>query len=104
MQRVLKRLPDRADDKAAHQAAIAKAHLRLGGMDVDVDVAGVAFNEECDDGVAVAREIVEIGGAQGAGEQFVAHGAAVDVEILRRRVALAEGRKSGKAAEANPLP
>ena len=103
MQRGFERLFDRADDQAAHQTAIAKAHLGLGGMDVDVDLPRVAGDEQDRDGMAALREIVEIGGAQGAGDQLVAGGAGVDEEILRQRVGLVEGRQADIAGEAHAL-
>ncbi len=50
----------------AHQAGIAEAHLELGRMHVDVELAGRELQEERRDGKAVARQHVGIGGAQRA--------------------------------------
>ena len=69
---------DRADDDAAHEAGVAEPHFGLGGMHVDVDLARIAVEEEDRDAVPLARQIIEIGAAQRAGDQFVAHRAAVD--------------------------
>ena len=67
MQRRLERLLQRADDQAAHEAGVAEPHLRLGRMDVDVDIARVAFDEQRRDAPCRSRgQIIEIGRAQGA--------------------------------------
>ena len=76
-------LAHRADQQRAHQPAVAEAHFGFGGMDVDVDFARRAIDEQDRDAMAVARDEVERGGAQGARKQPVAHRAAVDEEILR---------------------
>ena len=68
MEGARQRLSDRPDDEPAHQPAVAKAHFGLGRMHIDVDVARLAFDEQRRDRMAVAGEIIEIGGAQGAGE------------------------------------
>ena len=42
-------LLDRPDQETAHEPEFAEAHLGFGGVDVDVDLAGVASNEKgCD--------------------------------------------------------
>ena len=46
VQRAGKRLFQGADDEAAHQAAVAKAHLRLGRMHIDVDLMRIAGDEQ----------------------------------------------------------
>ena len=48
-ERRLQRLADGADDEAAHQAAVAKAHFGFRRMHVDVDLARVAVEEQRDD-------------------------------------------------------
>ena len=53
-------------DHAADQRGIAKPHLGLGGMDVDVDFQRRNVEEKSDDRVAVPRQHVGIGAAQGA--------------------------------------
>ena len=67
-----KRVADRADDQAAHQAGIAEAHLELRRVDVHVELGGVELEEERGDRKAVARQHVGIGGAERAREQRVA--------------------------------
>ena len=64
MTRRLERLAQRTGDQIAHAAGIAKAHLRLGRMDVDVDLARVAFDEEGRDSMPVGGKDIEIGPAQ----------------------------------------
>ncbi len=71
-----------ADDHAAHDAGIAEAHFGLGRVDVDVDHLGRRFEEQRHHRMAVARQEILIGAAHRAGEQLVAHGTAVDEEIL----------------------
>src|SRR3546814_8257043 len=83
------------DDEAAHQARIAEAHLGLGRMHVHVDLLGRQLDEERHQGMAVAREEVLIGAADGAVEQLVAHRTAVHEEILVLRVAAVERRQAG---------
>ena len=78
------------DDQAAHDAGIAEAHLGLGRMDVDVDHLGRRFEEQRHHRMAVARQEILVGAAHRAGQQLVAHRAAVDEEIL----VLAVGRLS----------
>ena len=67
MEGLVQVLLDRADDKAADGGRVAKAHLRFGGMDVDVDLGRIAFDEQSRDGVAVGGQEIEIGAAQRAG-------------------------------------
>ena len=99
MQRLAQALLDRADDEAAHEARIAKAHLGLGRVHVDVDLARFAFDEEGDDRVPVGGQEIEVGPAQRAGERLVAHGAAVDEDELLARVRTAIGRQADPAQE-----
>ena len=60
------RLLQRAHDERAHQAGVAEAHLGLGRMHVDVDLARIERHEQRDDRMAVARQIVGIGAAHRA--------------------------------------
>ena len=94
-------LAHRADQQRPDEAAVAEAHFGFGGMDVDVDLAGRAIDEQDGDAMTVARDEIECGGAQGARQQPVARRAAVDEEILRERVRLVEGRQTDPAGNAH---
>ena len=58
----------RADDQAAHDAGVAKAHLGLGGMDIDVDHAGRRLEEQRHHGMTIARQEILVGAAHRAGQ------------------------------------
>ncbi len=93
----------RPDDEAAHQARVAEAHFRFGGVDVDVDLARVAFDEQRDDRVPVSGQEIHVGRAHRAGEDLVAHGAAVDEHELGERVRPAVGRQADPPFEPHAL-
>ena len=90
-------------DQGAHQAGIAKAHLGLGRMHVDVDLARRKRDEQRDQRVAVARQIIGIGGAHRAEQKLVAHRPAVDEQILAERIGARERRQRGKALDRDAL-
>jgi len=99
MSRRLQGLPNPRDDQAAHQAGLAEPHFGLRRVDVDVDVGGVAFDEQRQRAVAVARQIVEIGASAGARDQLVAHAAAVDEHELVQGVGLVVGGQPDPAVK-----
>ena len=103
MQRLGEPLLQRPDDEAAHEACIAKAHFRLGGMDVDVDLGGSHSTNSASGRVPVGGQEIDIGRPHRAGENLVAHGAAVDEHILRQRVRPAEGRQADPPVEPHAL-
>ena len=103
MARRRQRMAQRADDHAAHHAGIAKAHLGLGGMDIDVDILGRDVEEQRQHGMAVARQHVLIGGAHRAVEQLVAYRPAVDEQILAGRRGAVEGGQPGPARQNHAL-
>ena len=76
------RLADRVRDEAVHGAAVAEAHLMLGGMDVDVHRGGIDVQEQHIGRLAVAMQHVGVGGAQRVADRAVAHETAVDVQVL----------------------
>ena len=96
------RLLQRADEQAAHQAGIAEAHLGLGRVHVDVDLARIERDEQRHDRMAVARQVVGIGGAHHADQELVAHRPAVDEEILAERIGARERRQRGEAFDREP--
>ena len=93
----------RADDQAAHQAGIAEAHLGLGRMHVHVDLARIERDEQRHHRMAVARQIVGVGGAHRADQQLVAHRPVVDEQILPERIGAGVGRQGGKAFDGQAL-
>ena len=83
--------------------ASRKRTSALAGMDIDVDLARVAFDEQRDDSVAVGGQKIHIGRPNRAGEDLVAHRPAVDENRLRERVRPAEGRQPDPPGEPNPV-
>ena len=84
-------------DQRADQSGIAKAHFRLGRMNVDVDLARVERDEQHHQRVTIARQIVGVSPAHRADEKLVAHRPAVDEQILAERIGARERRQRGKA-------
>ena len=84
-------------------AAVAEAHFGLGRMHVDVDLARVERDEQRQQRMAVARQIVGVGRAHRAEQKFVAHRPAVDEQILRQRIGARQRRQTGEAFEAYAL-
>ena len=99
MQRLVQALLDRPDDEAPDDGGVAKAHLGLGRMDVDVDLARFALDEQGGDRMPVGGEEIEIGPAQRAGERLVAHRPPVDEQELLGSVRPAEGRQAHPAGK-----
>ncbi len=97
------RLLQRAHDQPAHQAGVAEAHLGLGRMHVDVDLARIERDEQRQQRMAVARQIIGIGAAHRADQQLVAHRPAVDEQILPERVGARQRRQPGEAVNAHAL-
>ncbi len=92
-----------ADHQPAYEARIAEAHLGLGRMDVDVELVRVEVEVERRQRMAVARQEIGVGGAQGPLKQAVAHRASVDEQVLVGRVAPREGRQARVARQAHAL-
>jgi hypothetical protein len=93
------RVAQGADDQPAHQGALAKPHLGLGRMNIDVDLGGRPVEKQCHDRVAIPRQHVLIGPAHRADEQSVAHRPAVDDEILIARQSTVQGRQASEPAD-----
>ena len=99
MQRLIQALLDRLNDEAANGLGLAKAHLGLGRMDVDVDFAGIAFDEQGRDPVPVGGQEIEVGPAQRARERLVAHRPPIDEQELLGGVRPAVSRQADPAGE-----
>ena len=78
---------------------VAKPHFGFGGMDVDVDLGGIAFDEQGRDRVPVGGQEIDVRAAQRAGERLVAHRTPVDEQELLGGVRPAEGRQARPAGE-----
>jgi len=65
-----------------HQPAIAKAHLVLGRMHIDVDAPRIDFEKQHEARVPAVVQHIGVGLPYRVRDQAIAHGAAVDVEIL----------------------
>ena len=99
MQGLVQALLDRPHDEAPDEAGVAKAHFALRRVDVDVDLAGLALDQQGRDGVPVGRQEIEIGATQRAGQRLVADRPPIDEQELLRRVRPAEGRKPHPAGK-----
>ncbi len=99
MQRLVQALLDRADDESANGGRVAKAHFGLGRMDVDVDLGGLAFDEQSRNRMPVRGQEIEIGAPERAGEGLVAHRPPVDEQELLGGVRPAIGRQPRPAEE-----
>ena len=97
------RVADGRDHEAAHQVGVAEPDLRFGGMDVDVDGAGPAGQEQGHDGKPPLRDVVHVAGVERGGEQLVAHRPAVDEEVLAVARAAMEGRQPDEARRGDAL-
>ncbi len=93
----------RPHHQAAHQARVAEAHLRLGRVDVHIDLGGVELEVEGRGRVAVAGEDVGVGGPQRPLQQPVANGPPVDEQMLVGAVAPGIGGQAGVARQPHPL-
>ena len=93
----------RVHQQRAHQAGIAEPHLGLGRMHVHVHLARRQRDEQRDDRMAVARQIVGVGAAHHAEQQLVAHRPAVDEQILPERVGARERRQRDDAFDRDVL-
>ena len=94
---------ERGADRLAHRlvdfARIAKAHLDLGRMHVDVDALGRDGDEEQVRRLAAAVQDVVVGGAHRVRDQLVAHVAAVDVDVLQVGTRARRLRRSGSTGD-----
>ena len=75
-------LADRADDQPAHQPRIAEAHIGLGRMHIHIHQPRLKIDEQSRHRMTVPRHHIGIGGADGGGDQLVAHRPSVDIGEL----------------------
>src|SRR3984957_8964158 len=97
MQRFAYALLERADDESADGLRVAKAHLGLRRMDVDVDLARVALDEQGRDRVPIGGQEIDVRPAQRAGQRLVPYRPPVDEQELLGRVWPAIGRQARPA-------
>jgi len=84
--------------RLVHLAPVAKAHLDLGRVHVDVDARGVDLQVQHVHRLALAVQHVFVGAAHRVRQHLVAHEAAVDVEEL---LVVARARRVGNAGTAD---
>ncbi len=97
------RMTQSRNDQPPRQTGIAKPHLGFGGMHIHIHQRGVTVQKQRRCRVAVTTEEIEIGAAQGTGQKFVPHRAAIHEQVLRHRRAARIGRQRGKACQVQPL-
>ena len=90
---------DAVANQIVDQAGLAKTHLGLGRMDVDVDLLRRHLQKEQDDGKGRRRQNIAIGFAHGMHEQAVADEAPIDEGVDRVAVELLQLRLGGEAAD-----
>ena len=73
---------DGMEDKLMNGAAVAKADLGFGRVDIDIDRGRVNLEENTVSRIATAVEHVLIGFAQRMAEQFVAYESSVYITVL----------------------
>ena len=69
---------DARNDQASNVARIPKPDLAFRGVDIDVDVLWQALDEQGDNGIASRGDEIGVGGFDGAEQDLVTHGAAID--------------------------
>ena len=90
---------DRFFHRLVNLARIAKAHLRLGRVHVDVDAFRRDIDEQQVGRLAATVQHVFVGRADGVADELVAHMAAVDVHVLLIGARARRGRRAGVAGD-----
>lgn len=93
------RLVQGAEQEVVDQAPVPEAHLVLGRVHVDVDPPRVDLQEQHEGGMTPVEEHVGIGLAHGVGDDPVAHGTAIDIEVLLAGAAARGGRQTDPAVQ-----
>ena len=96
--RLGQRILDRVAHRLVHLAPVAKAHLDLGRMHVDVDPGRIDLDEQRVAGLALAVQHVLVGAARGMADHLVAHEAAIDIGEL------AVGARARRVGQPGPAP
>ena len=104
VERCLQTLFQGADHQPADQAGVAKAHLRLRRMHIDIDLARFAVEKQNKCRMPPLRHIIHVSRAHRANEQLVADRPPVDKEILRLRIGFVPGRQASIAFKAKAFP
>ncbi len=96
--------PDGVEHDAVEHPRAAEPHPRLGGMDVDVDLARVQHELEGGQGELVPRQERPVCLQQGLREERVPDHAAVDDEVDVVAMGPGERRRRGHPGDARPRP
>ena len=88
----------------ADKAGVAKAHLGLRRMHIDIDLARIAVKKQNECRMPPLRHIIHIGRAHRANQQLVADRPPVDEEILRLRIGFVPGRQASIAFKPEAFP
>ncbi|MCY1374641.1 hypothetical protein D9M69_619940 [compost metagenome] len=86
-----------AVEEVVNHAPFTEAHFVLGRVHVDIDAGRIDFEKQHEGRVPTIEQHVAIGLAHRVGDQFVAHGTAIDEEILQVGLAAVEGRQADPA-------
>jgi hypothetical protein len=95
---VLEGVADGLGDELADGSFAVEFHLAFGGVDIDVHLAGIEFEEQAGDGVPAFHEDIVIAFDEGGVEAAVFDGTPVDEDVL----VVAGG--AGDAGGADPAP
>ena len=98
-----KRLLEGTEQEIMHRALIAKAHLVLRRMNVDVDALGFDVEEQNERGMAAMVEHIGKGLAHCMRNRTVPDRAPVDEEVLHVRLGAREGWRRHPATELDPV-
>ena len=88
-----------AVQEVVHHAPVTKAHLVLGRVHVHVHAGGVDLQKQHEGRVPTIEQHVAVGLTHRVGDQLVAHGTAVDEEVLQVGLAAREGRQADPAPQ-----
>ena len=89
--------------EVVHQTRIEETHLQLGGMHVDIDIAGVQLQKNNIRCVTTRRELVTVGLADGMTDDAVTNAAPVDEEELSVRLTARKVGRGNPAEDAHPM-
>ena len=84
-------------------AAITKADLMFGGMDIDINQQRIQLKIEYIGGMPAVKQYILKRLAHGMGAQFIPHHASVDVKVLHVGLTTVKGRQSHPRSPASLL-